>query len=60
MGERQLRRLFDKHLGVPPVAVAQTRRVLFAKQLIQETQLPMAAIAEASGFEVCAASTMRS
>jgi AraC family transcriptional regulator, regulatory protein of adaptative response / DNA-3-methyladenine glycosylase II len=50
MGERQLRRLFDTHLGVPPVAVAQTRRVLFAKQLIQETQLPMAAIAEASGF----------
>jgi methylphosphotriester-DNA--protein-cysteine methyltransferase len=50
MGERQLRRLFDKHLSVPPVAVAQTRRVLFAKQLIQETQLPMAAIAEASGF----------
>jgi len=50
MGERQLRRLFDKHLGVPPVAVAQTRRVLFAKQLIQETQLSMTAIAEASGF----------
>jgi AraC family transcriptional regulator of adaptative response / DNA-3-methyladenine glycosylase II len=50
MGERQLRRLFYKHLGVPPVAVAQTRRVLFAKQLIQETQLSMAAVAEASGF----------
>jgi len=50
MGERQLRRLFDKHLGVPPIAVAQTRRVLFAKQLIQETQLSMASIAEASGF----------
>ena len=50
IGERQLRRLFDKHLGVPPVAVAQTRRVLFAKQLIQETQLPMAEIAAASGF----------
>lgn len=50
IGERQLRRLFDRHLGVPPVAVAQTRRVLFAKQLIQETSLSMAAIAEASGF----------
>src|SRR5499427_8633083 len=50
MGERQLRRLFDKHLGVPPIAVAQTRRVLFAKQLIQETQLSMASIADASGF----------
>src|SRR5437660_11302359 len=33
VGERQLRRLFDKHLGVPPIAVAQTRRILFAKQL---------------------------
>jgi AraC family transcriptional regulator of adaptative response / DNA-3-methyladenine glycosylase II len=50
LGERQLRRLFEKHLGVPPIAVAQTRRVLFAKQLIQETQLSMASIAEASGF----------
>jgi len=50
LGERQLRRLFDKHLGVPPIAVAQTRRVLFAKQLIQDTQLSMASIAEASGF----------
>ncbi|MBI1815837.1 MAG: DNA-3-methyladenine glycosylase 2 family protein [Deltaproteobacteria bacterium] len=50
MGERQLRRLFDQHLGVPPVAVAQTRRVLFAKQLIQETSLSMIDIAEASGF----------
>src|ERR1700731_4751613 len=50
MGERQLRRLFDKHLGVPPVAVAQTRRILFAKQLIQETRLSMTDVAEASGF----------
>jgi AraC family transcriptional regulator of adaptative response / DNA-3-methyladenine glycosylase II len=50
VGERQLRRLFDKHLGAPPVAVAQTRRILFAKQLIQDTSLTMSAIAEASGF----------
>jgi AraC family transcriptional regulator of adaptative response / DNA-3-methyladenine glycosylase II len=50
VGERQLRRLFDKHLGAPPIAVAQTRRVLFAKQLIHETRLPMTAIALASGF----------
>jgi AraC family transcriptional regulator of adaptative response / DNA-3-methyladenine glycosylase II len=50
VGERQLRRLFDKHLGAPPIAVAQTRRVLFAKQLIQETHLPMSAVASASGF----------
>jgi len=50
VGERQLRRLFDKHLGAPPIGVAQTRRVLFAKQLIQETRLPMAAVADAAGF----------
>ena len=50
VGERQLRRLFDKHLGAPPVVVAQTRRLLFAKQLIQDTCLPMSAIAEAAGF----------
>src|SRR5260221_5663489 len=35
VGERQLRRLFKQHLGASPVAVAQTRRVLLAKQLIQ-------------------------
>jgi len=50
VGERQLRRLFDQHLGAPPIAVAQTRRVLFAKQLIQDTQLSMADVAAASGF----------
>jgi AraC family transcriptional regulator of adaptative response / DNA-3-methyladenine glycosylase II len=50
LGERQLRRLFDSHLGVSPIEAAQTRRILFAKQLIQETRLDMAEIAEASGF----------
>ncbi len=45
-----MRRLFDRHLGAPPIAVAQTRRVLFAKQLIQDTQLSMADVAAASGF----------
>src|SRR5688500_8834737 len=50
MGERQLRRLFEQHLGASPVAVAQTRRVLFAKQLIHDTRLSMAEIAMAAGF----------
>ncbi len=50
LGERQLRRLFHQHLGASPVAVAQTRRVLLAKQLICETRLPMAEVAFASGF----------
>lgn len=50
MGERQLRRLFRQHLGASPVAVAQTRRVLLAKQLLHETRLPMAEVALAAGF----------
>ncbi|MCE9666263.1 helix-turn-helix domain-containing protein [Myxococcus stipitatus] len=50
VGDRQLRRLFRQHLGATPVAVAQTRRVLFAKQLIQETRMPLAQVALASGF----------
>lgn len=50
VGERQLRRLFRQHLGAAPISVAQTRRVLLAKQLIHETDLPMAQVALASGF----------
>jgi AraC family transcriptional regulator, regulatory protein of adaptative response / DNA-3-methyladenine glycosylase II len=50
VGERQLRRLFQQHLGASPVAVAQTRRVLLAKQLIHETHLPMTEVAFAAGF----------
>lgn len=50
IGGRQLRRLFQRHLGASPIAVAQTRRVLFAKQLIHETELPMSEIALAAGF----------
>lgn len=50
MGERQLRRLFEEHLGASPIAVAQTRRVLFAKQLIHDTPLSMAEVAMAAGF----------
>lgn len=50
IGERQLRRLFHQHLGASPISVAQTRRVLFAKQLIHETRMPMTEIALAAGF----------
>ncbi len=50
VGGRQLRRLFQQHLGASPVAMAQTRRVLFAKRLVHDTRLPMAEIALASGF----------
>lgn len=50
LGERQLRRLFLQHLGASPISVAQTRRVLFAKQLIHDTQMPMTEVAMAAGF----------
>lgn len=50
IGERQLRRLFLQHLGASPVAVAQTRRVLFAKHLLHETHMPMTEVALAAGF----------
>ena len=50
LGERQLRRLFHQHLGASPLAVAQTRRVLLARQLIDETDLAMTEVALAAGF----------
>lgn len=50
VGTRHLRRLFLKHLGATPSAVAQTRRLQFAKKLIDETHLPMNQIALAAGF----------
>ena len=50
IGSRHLRRLFLKHLGATPSAVAKTRRLHFAKKLIDETRLPMADVALASGF----------
>jgi AraC family transcriptional regulator, regulatory protein of adaptative response / DNA-3-methyladenine glycosylase II len=50
ISDRHLRQLFAKHLGTSPVAVAQTRRLQFAKQLIDETPLSMTDIATAAGF----------
>ncbi|MGB7845347.1 MAG: AlkA N-terminal domain-containing protein [Candidatus Acidiferrum sp.] len=50
VGSRHLRRLFLRHLGATPSAVAQTGRLHFAKKLIDETKLPMVQVALASGF----------
>jgi AraC family transcriptional regulator, regulatory protein of adaptative response / DNA-3-methyladenine glycosylase II len=50
IGSRHLRRLFLKHLGATPSAVARTRRLHFVKKLIDETGLPMSHIALAAGF----------
>ncbi|QIB66173.1 AlkA N-terminal domain-containing protein [Kineobactrum salinum] len=50
VGERYLRKLFQRELGVSPQAVAQNARLLFAKQLLAETALPVTDIAFAAGF----------
>ncbi|MDZ3823682.1 MAG: AlkA N-terminal domain-containing protein [Pseudoxanthomonas sp.] len=50
VGERQLRRLFVERLGAAPIAVHGTRRLLFAKQLLTETRLPITRVALAAGF----------
>lgn len=50
VGARQLRRLFVERLGAPPIDVHTTRRLLFAKQLLTETPMPVTDVALASGF----------
>jgi AraC family transcriptional regulator, regulatory protein of adaptative response / DNA-3-methyladenine glycosylase II len=50
LGERQLRRLFVDRLGVAPVGVHGTRRLLLAKQLLTDTSMPITDIALAAGF----------
>lgn len=47
---RHLRRLFVEHLGASPIDVALTRRIHFAKKLLDETHLPIAQVAFAAGF----------
>ncbi|MGH8176979.1 MAG: AlkA N-terminal domain-containing protein [Steroidobacter sp.] len=50
IGPRHLHRLFTQHVGASPVCVAQTRRLHFAKRLLDETDLPITQVALAAGF----------
>src|SRR5690606_8495010 len=50
VGERHLRRVVVRTFGVSPVELAQTQRLLFAKQLLTDTDLPVSRVAYASGF----------
>jgi AraC family transcriptional regulator of adaptative response / DNA-3-methyladenine glycosylase II len=50
LGSRHLRRLFVEHLGASPVRIAITRRVHFARNLIEETELPITRLAGYAGF----------
>jgi AraC family transcriptional regulator of adaptative response / DNA-3-methyladenine glycosylase II len=51
VGERHLRRALERELGVSPVELAQTHRLLLAKRLLVDTDLPVTRIAFASGFQ---------
>ena len=50
IGERYLRKLFQRELGVSPQALALNQRLLFAKKLLAETALPVTEVAFAAGF----------
>lgn len=47
---RQLRRVVRQELGVSPMELVLTRRLLLAKQLLTDTRLPISQVALASGF----------
>ena len=51
VSERHLRRAMERELGVSPVELAQTYRLLLAKQLLADTALPVTRIAYGSGFQ---------
>lgn len=51
LGTRQLRRVVQAEYGVSPVELAQTQRLLLAKQLLTESTLPITQVAFASGFD---------
>ena len=51
VGERQLRRALEREIGVSPLALAQTHRLLLAKQLLADTRLTVTRIAYSSGFQ---------
>ncbi len=48
--DRHLRRVFEAEYGVTPVAYAQTARLLLAKRLLTDTQMPVTDVALAAGF----------
>ena len=50
VSSRHLRRVLRQELGVSPIELAQSHRLLLAKQLLTETTLPIVDIAFASGF----------
>jgi AraC family transcriptional regulator of adaptative response / DNA-3-methyladenine glycosylase II len=47
---RHLRRVFESELGVTPVQFVQTQRLLLAKRLLTDTNMPVSQVAMVSGF----------
>ncbi|MET0312233.1 MAG: Ada metal-binding domain-containing protein [Burkholderiaceae bacterium] len=50
VSDRHLRRIFEATFGVSPLQYLQTRRLLTAKQLLADTDLPVTQVALASGY----------
>ena len=50
VGARHLRRLFQQHIGANPKALADNQRLLFAKRLVVETDMPITQAALAAGY----------
>src|SRR6202522_4704093 len=50
VSDRHLRRVTEAELGVSPIELAQTQRLLLAKRLLGDTRLSQTEIAFASGF----------
>ncbi len=50
VSDRHVRRIFEAQFGVSPLQYLQTRRLLTAKQLLTDTDLPMAHVAQCAGF----------
>lgn len=50
VSDRHLRRIFETQFGVAPLQYLQTRRLLTAKQLLADTDLPIGQVALCSGF----------
>lgn len=51
VSERHLRRALRSAMGVSPVQLAQTHRLLLAKRLLTDTTLPVTRVAFTSGFQ---------
>ncbi len=50
VSDRHVRRIFEAQFGVSPLQYLQTRRLLTAKQLLADTDLPITQVALISGF----------